>query len=143
MAKYSTLARQFLQFAAVGAVATGIQYGILIIAVEKARLSAVLGSCTGFAVSAVVNYLLNYHFTFSSSNVHKVAAGRFGLVAALGLALNAVVMALFDRVLRFPYLVSQLAATAVVLIWNFMGNALWTFGPDKVGRTGEISETER
>jgi len=29
---------------------------------------------------------------------------------------------------QLHYMISQLGATGMVLVWNFLGNRLWTFG---------------
>jgi putative flippase GtrA len=75
-------------------------------------MDATIASTIGFALSACANYWLNYHVTFSSSKPHLETAGKFAAIAALGLALNAI------------------AATAIVLLWNFSGNYLWSFRED-------------
>ncbi len=118
-----------LSFAGVGAVSTLLQYLILVLCVERFGISAVAGSSIGFVCSAIFNYLLNYHFTFRSDNPHLVAASRFALVASVGLAINTGLMALFVHYSALPYVVSQVITTAVVLVWNFLGNALWSFDP--------------
>jgi len=118
---------QFLGFAGIGALATAIQYGILAFAVEVLGASAVVGSSAGFFLSAIINYALNYRFTFRSDQSHGQTAIRFVLVAAAGLALNAALMSLLTGPMRVRYLIAQLAASALVLIWNFLGNAMWTF----------------
>jgi len=138
------LRRQFVVFVAVGATATALQYGILFIGVEWFGLNAVVASCLGFVLSAVVNYWLNYHLTFSSANTHAVAASRFVLVAVAGLAINAGLMALFVTRLRMAYALGQLLTTAIVLMWNFIGSARWTFAssrraPGRVGVGGPKS----
>jgi len=125
--KRGGLAGQFIRFACVGAVATMLQYGILWVGVERFAVSAVQGSCVGFVVGAMVNYLLNYHFTFQSGTPHAVAASRFAVVAGGGFLINAVLMSLLGHFTHLPYLVSQVITTLVVLMWTFMGNALWSF----------------
>ena len=121
------LASRLVSFIGVGAVATLVQYCILVFSVEILGLKPFLGSSIGFTISAVLNYWLNYHFTFRSQNSHVGAATRFALVALAGLVLNALVMVLLGRVPRLPYLAAQVIATVVVLAWNFLGNSLWTF----------------
>jgi putative flippase GtrA len=54
-------------------------------------------------------------------------AGKFATIAALGLALNAAIMAAGTIGLGLHYLLVQVAATAIVLLWNFSGNYLWSF----------------
>jgi putative flippase GtrA len=118
---------QFLRFAGVGALATALQYAVLIGCVELLHARPVVGSSLGFGLSAWLNYYLNYRYTFGSSAPHRVAAVRFGAVAGAGLLLNAGVMALLTAHGRVPYLLAQIVATALVLVWNYAGSALWTF----------------
>lgn len=119
---------KLLRFAIVGGIATLVQYGTLIVSVEHWHWHAVVASSAGYLLSAVANYLLNYYFTFRSGNLHRVAALRFAVVAAAGLALNALAMALLAEKLRLPYLWAQVLATVVTLIWNFWANSRWSFG---------------
>jgi putative flippase GtrA len=77
--------------------------------------------------SAVGNYTLNRRFTFRSDVDYLAGLKRFGIIAGGGLALNAIVMAAGTDLAGMNYLASQLVATAVVLLWNFHANRLWTF----------------
>jgi putative flippase GtrA len=119
--------RQFVAFAGVGVVATGIQYGVLLFAVQLLHRDPVLGSSAGFLISAVVNYLLNYHFTFQSANSHFTAATRFAIISSAAFLLNGAIMFALVQSMHVVYVIAQLAATAAVLVWNFLGSALWTF----------------
>jgi len=124
---------KFVRFASVGAVATGIQYAILILLVELGLAKATFASGIGFAVSAIANYLMNYYFTFHSRRAHVDAGTRFVLVASGGLILNTIIMAIGTTFLGVHYFVIQVIATSFVLIWNFSANYLWSFR-DPTGR---------
>ena len=113
----------------VGAVATAIQYALLLLLVRGFGVAPTPASSIGFVLSAAVNYLLNYSFTFKSNRPHGPAAAKFGLLAGSGLLINAAVMH-FMVSAGVHYLLAQVCATAVVLFWNFIGNSLWTFGVD-------------
>ena len=126
-----------MRFTLVGGVATAIQYAVLVLLVRAGRLDPTAASSIGFAVSAVVNYLLNYRFTFRSDRPHGPAAAKFALLAGAGLLINAAIMHLLVGILM-PYLLAQVCATLVVLLWNFIGNSMWTFG---VGRESIHSNT--
>jgi putative flippase GtrA len=119
--------RQLIRFLGVGAVATLLQYAILIGLVELAAFDPVLASATGFVISAVFNYLANYHLTFSSNQPHATAATRFVLVASIGLLLNTSSMYLLVDLLAAQYIVAQVLSTGVALIWNFHANRRWTY----------------
>lgn len=118
---------RFVRFAAVGAAATGIQYVLLVLLVRFAGMGAPLASSLGFLASAAANYLLNYRYTFRSRHPHGPAVLKFAALASVGLLLNAGLMRLLTES-GWNYLIAQVAATAVVLMWNFLGNSLWTFG---------------
>jgi putative flippase GtrA len=114
-------------FALVGAAATALQYLGLYLLVELAGSNPVLASAAGFVISAVVNYLLNYRFTFRSSAPHGPALMRFMTVATVGLVMNSAAMhALVSAGVQ--YLIAQMIATGIVLLCNFAAHAIWTFG---------------
>lgn len=124
------LATQFVSFGAVGAVGTVAHYTLFVALVEWAAVDPVPASVAGAALGALVNYLLNYHYTFRSDRRHRDALPRFLAIAGLGLSLNTLCMALFVDSFGMHYLVAQVLATLSVLIWNFFANRHWTFAKD-------------
>ena len=130
MTRRLQLANQFGRFLLVGGVATATHYCVLIVAVEALQVRPVIASGLGFLLGALVNYQLNRHFTFRSATAHRAALPRFFAIAAVGLGLNQGLMHLFSTRLEWGYLLAQVAATALVLLWNFAGNSLWTFRPE-------------
>ena len=117
---------QFLKFAAGGAVGTAVHYAVLVLWVEAAGGPVVPGTLAGFCVGALVNYLIARRYVFVTARSHGSAAPRFALVAAAGAAINtAIVALLYDA--GAHYLVAQVAATGIVLAFNFLANRHWTF----------------
>lgn len=127
MIRRSPLAHQFGRFLLVGGVATATHYCVLVLAVELFDTRPVFASGVGFLAGAIVNYLLNRHFTFRSDALHSAALPRFFVIAGVGLALNQGLMHVLSTRLGWPYLLAQVVATGLVLLWNFAGNSLWTF----------------
>ena len=123
MTELRHIASQFLRFA------TAILYLILVALVHAVNMNAVWASSIGFIVSAVCNYLLNYRFTFRSNVEHRRAVAKFVVVAGVGLVLNSLTMQIATENMRLHYLLAQVLATGLVLLWNFTGNRLWTFKP--------------
>ena len=118
---------QFGRFLVVGGIATALQYAVLIALTAGAGVQPLLASSIGFVASATANYTLNRRFTFHSDVDYVAGLERFLIIAGVGLTLNAAVMAAATAVAGANYIVAQLVATAVVLLWNFHANRLWTF----------------
>ncbi|WP_028449959.1 GtrA family protein [Chitinibacter tainanensis] len=125
----AAVARQFGAFASVGAVATLLQYAILWLGVEALGWRAAVASGVGYAVSSLLNYALNYRFTFQAQReqtAHRSALVKFYVIAGIGLLLNTALMAGFTH-WGLHYWPAQLLTTALCLVWNFIGNRCWTF----------------
>ncbi len=122
------LAKQFVRYASVSVIGTAVHFLIYIGLVESG-FRVVPSSAAAFIISALSNYWLNYHYTFSSGQTHRVALIKFCCVALVGLLLNTLIIFTLDR-MNWHYLLAQVAAAIVVLAWNFAANRLWTFGGD-------------
>jgi len=120
------LLRQFIKFTGVGLIATAIHYAILTLGVMLGA-GPVWASSLGFVLSALVNYDLNRRHTFRSDRRHREALPRFAAVAGVGLLLNAAIMGLATGALHWHFLLAQVMATGLVLLWNFSINRVWTF----------------
>jgi putative flippase GtrA len=118
---------QFSRYAGAGALGTLAHYATLIMLVQGGVAMPVVGSTVGAVAGALVNYLLNYHFTFRSTRAHAHAAPRFAAVAAAGIVLNTAVFALLLAEVGTHYLVAQVVATLVVLVFGYLANRRWTF----------------
>lgn len=114
-------------FAGVGAIGTIGHYTVLIVLVQFWAMDPVIASTLGFIVGAIINYVLNYHFTFQSNKHHTEALTKFMIVAVIGAGINGLIMFIGIENTRINYLLVQIFATAVVLLWNFVVNKLWTF----------------
>jgi len=125
----NSLLQKFIGFAGVGAIATGIQYLILILLTEFTGLTPVYASAIGYAISSVLNYLMKYHFVFSSEKKHSSTAPKYALISGIGLTLNTALMHVGTETLGLYYLIAQIITTVLVLLWNFFASALWTFRP--------------
>lgn len=119
--------REATRFLLAGALATALQYLLLVALVELSLLAPVAASLVSYGVAALANYLLNYYLTFSCQTAHRIALGRFVAVAAVGLGANGMIMHLGTHLLQWHYLPVQLAATVVVLLWNYLAHSVWTY----------------
>jgi len=112
-----------------GGCATLLHYLVLIVIVQGFDGNPVAASAAGAAVGAVVSYFLNYYFTFRSRQQHLPALIRFLSIAIFGLLFNTFLVYIAYVWFGLHYLLAQVLATSIVLIWNFCANRLWTFRP--------------
>ncbi len=122
-----SIARQFLKFALVGAVGTVVQYAVLWEFVQFLSISAPVSSAIGFALGSVVNYALNYLFTFASKKSHIEAATRYYLIVAVAFVINYGLMEFLISGQHWNYWHAQLLTTSIGLCWNFSGSRWWAF----------------
>ncbi|WP_229205812.1 GtrA family protein [Duganella sp. Leaf126] len=118
---------QFLRFTLVGASGTAVQYLSLWIGVERFGADAAIASGTGYVLGSVVNYVLNYFFTFASRAPQWRAASRYFALLGVGWCWNALLMLALVHGAGWHYWPAQLLASAVVLLWNFCGSRWWAF----------------
>ncbi len=118
---------RLFRFLIVGSIAAAIQYVILVILVEFFSADPVASSAVGFVLSAFVNYILNYIYTFRSTLPHSAAFPKFFATALVGLLINTSTMHFCFDILGMHYIASQIVATAVTLLWHFIVNSLWSF----------------
>ncbi len=119
--------RSLFAFLLVGGAATLVHY-VLMALLVLAGVPVVPASATGFALSAVCNYLLNERLTFRSGAPRRITAPRFAVVALSGLLLNHVLLTLFIAA-GLPAIPAQLLATTGVIVWNYCIHGAWTFSP--------------
>lgn len=120
-----SVVKQFLCFSGVGAIGTVIHYTVLIGCVQTVAMNPVAATTLGAVAGACTNYLLNYHLTFKSRQRHRETALKFFTVAGFGIVLNT--LAMKAALSSMPYLLAQLLATSLVLLWNYVVNRYWTF----------------
>ncbi len=115
-------------YAAVGAVATAVHYGLLALLVERAGWPAWQAAGLGAVVGAQVVYAGNRIFTFA----HRGAIGRswprFQLTALAGAAFGMALVAA-GQALGWHYFAGQVLATALSMLLTYAINRQWTFPP--------------
>lgn len=122
------IVQQFLRFAMVGAVATAIHYAILIALVELSGVNPILATSLGFICASVVSYLMNRAVTFKAQNDFTRGLLLFVALGSVGLVLNAAIMGALTNA-GLSYILAQICATGIVLIWNFGSARFIVFRP--------------
>ena len=123
--------KQFTHYVFVGGLGTLAHYLALIALHELLKVDVLYATTAGFIIGALVNYFLNYHFTFKSTHRHRTAAPRFFAVALFGMLLNYLLMYYLQLYLHWFYLFNQIIATAIVVVSTYLANRFWTFSQHK------------
>ena len=118
---------EFTKFLCVGLICTLVQYFLLFILVELTSIYAVTASAIAYILSAVVSYFLNYHFTFQVNNNHATTLAKFIFMVFIGFLANTLIFYFVFNHFMLPYLFTQLVATVLVLMQNFILSKYWTF----------------
>lgn len=119
---------KFIKFGIVGASGVVVDFGITWLLKEKLRLNQYLANSTGFMCAVLSNYVLNRIWTFhSQDNAVGIQFAKFFVVALIGLGMNNALIYFFNEKQKLPFYVSKAIATAIVMLWNFGANYLFTF----------------
>lgn len=118
--------RTFLRFLVVGGSATLLHYFLTASFVWLELLPPITASGIGFLISAIANYVASAKFTFSGKHRHSASFPKFCVTAGIGVLINTGLLALLGSY-EISFYISQLVATAIVVLWNYSINAIWTF----------------
>lgn len=122
------LIRKFLKFGIVGFSGVFIDFGFTYLSKEKLRIQKYMSNAIGFLIAASSNYIFNRIWTFHSEDPKVlVEYGQFMSISLIGLLINTLVLWLIVTKLKWNFYISKLVAIAVVTVWNFGANILFTF----------------
>jgi putative flippase GtrA len=128
------LTAQLARFLLVGVSNTAITL-VVYAALVPAGVPPVAASVAAFAAGAVNGFRLNRAWTFRSERRGVATAARYATVAAFGVGLNALGVALAVDVGELPKLAGELAALPPVTVTTFALSRALVFGPGAGTRT--------
>ncbi len=117
----------FGKYVIAGATSVIIQFGILKLLVEVLHLNATLSSTIAYALASVALYLMLYYWAFKSNGDHKVMASKYVLTTSLMLGVNFLIFWIMTQPLGIWYIYSQIIASTVIALLNYVVNRLFTF----------------
>lgn len=119
--------KQIIRFGIVGFVCFFIDYGILIFLTEIVGIKYLISSACSFSVSVICNYIMSTHFVFDADKEsNKVKEFIVFLIFSIGgLGINQLVMWAAVDGLGIDYKISKIAATAIVMVYNFITRKLF------------------
>lgn len=127
MEKIKKLVLQLIKFGGVGVVCFLIDYGILFLLTDIVKLGVLYSAAISFSVSVVVNYILSVKFVFDTNPKHDKKRNfiLFIVFSVIGLGLTELIMKIGVDLLLINYLIVKIAATAIVMVFNFVTRKLF------------------
>jgi len=119
---------QFIKFALVGTSGLFIDFGITFLLKEKFSFNKYFANSIGFSFAVISNYFFNKYWTFQDLNPEIFSqAGKFVLIAIIGLIINNQVIYLFNHKKNWNFYIAKVFAIGIVVLWNFSANYYYTF----------------
>ena len=111
------------------AVATGLEYVLILVLVEYLKVWYVLAVAMGAASGAITNFMINRHWSFRSAHREfRTQALRYAWVSALSLVLNTGGVYLVTEYAHVHYFASVVAVSLIVgLAFNFPMHRYYVF----------------
>ena len=111
------------------AVCFALDFATLALLTEVFGLFYLLSAAVSFSLGTTLSYILSVRWVFRARRVPSKAVeyGLFFIIGAVGLALNEALLWLFTEKLLLFYLLSKIAAGALVFFWNFGARKLLLF----------------
>lgn len=122
--------RQFFRYCLVGGIAAALHFLILIGLVEFVGIAPIIATTVGFIFAVVLNYVMQYHWTFSASGPHRLKLLKFSSIAVFAMFINGGIFWLCNTLAGAPYLLSQFVATGIVVAINFRLNRHYVFSEE-------------
>lgn len=119
--------RVLFRYLVAGGTAAFCHFVVLILLVELAEVNATISSMIGFCLAVLVNYTLQYHWTFELSEPHGRILTRYVLTTFTMLGVNTIIFWIFHEKLGVMYVIAQIIATGIVTVLNFLINKHFIF----------------
>ncbi len=113
---------QIFKFAIVGVFATLIDFIFLFIFKEYCHFPTILANTLSFIISVLYNYWASIRWVFDVDKEKDAKRNfiLFVITSAIGLVINDMIMYVVSDVLLVHYMLAKIAATAVVMVFNFV-----------------------
>lgn len=115
------LTLQFIRYFGVALVGYVFDFGSLIFFKQVLNVHYLIAATIGFTIGLAVTYVLSNKYVFGESKFKSKKADfiAFALIGVVGLGALNLLMWLLTGGFHVNYIISKIAATVVVYVWNF------------------------
>lgn len=128
--RMKTLLAQLAKFGVVGVVATVIDFGVMNLLHYALHLDILIANTAGFTISLIFNYVASMKFVFEHRDdmSRKREFAIFVVLSIIGLLLNDGIVLALNKGLSLEANIAKVAATALVMIYNFVTRKVFLDG---------------
>jgi len=83
-------------------------------------VNPLISTSVGAIVGAVINYILQYYYTFDSDTKHKKSIRNYIITVCLSFVSNFIIFGAFHNFLHVSVIISQLFTSGIVAIQNYI-----------------------
>lgn len=133
IAKTNSTLIQLLRYTVVGGIAFSVDFATLFLLTDSVGFHYLVAAGMAFLAGLATNYALSVRWVFDCRKIDSRVREffLFFLVGVIGLGFNEVFIWLFTELARFHYLLSKIASTVFVYLWNFFARKYLLFTPEE------------
>jgi len=114
------LTPEVIRFILVGGFSALLEFSLLVLLVEKARMDRNVSNVVAFAITNIFTYILTKRYVFSTSGNNKVYEALLFILCLIGgLLVNQVVFWALTAFTPIDYRIAKIIAILVTVVWNF------------------------
>lgn len=83
-------------------------------------VNPLISTSTGVIVGAIVNYILQYYYTFDANIKHKKSVRNYIITVSLSFISNFIIFWIFHNLIGVEVLIAQLLTSGIVAIQNYV-----------------------
>lgn len=127
---------RLIRYIITGGLTTFLDLLVLYMCVELFHTSILWGTTIAFIIALLFSFTVNKIWTFAHKNttpndIDVLLFLKFIFVSCIGLLISLLLMHIFTMGFHIDYKIAKLLTSALVLVWNFSANSLWTFSQKK------------
>lgn len=120
---------QFFRYCFVGGIASVVDWSVVYL-MEKVGAHYLFAAVIGFFCGLLCNYGLSKTMVFRMETSKFDPRREFiayGFIGVIGLLLTLIIMYILTEWFHIYFMISKIAATVLVLFWNFMARKYWLY----------------
>jgi putative flippase GtrA len=119
---------KLVKFGVVGVGGLLIDFFVTWLCKEKLKWNKYVANALGFSVAVINNFLLNKYWVFQQFTKTPISQFlQFVIISILGLLINTGLLYILTKKIKANFYVLKLVVIAIVFIWNYTVNFLFTF----------------